>query len=211
LPDKDKYVTKEEDDARQDARNGRNAHAAVGYYWRGDTLETPETDAIDKGLRTLWFIWAAMLGSLLIYILICHQLGEGFKGTEGTDVPIGLLRNILFGVAAAELIMSFALRRFMLKGRLNAFSRSSAMSQPPFVGHYTIAVIISLALSESVGIYGLVLFVLGGGFQTLYTFIGVAALAMVFYRPKREEMEQLAMAYNKQAGASPEIDRSGMK
>jgi hypothetical protein len=174
-------------------------------------LETSEKDAIGKGMRVLWFMWAAMLISLLIYVFICYQPGIGFKGTEGTDVPIGLLRNILFGVAAAELIMSYVLRRFMLKGRLNMFSRSAAVSQPPVVGHYTAVVVISLAFSESVGIYGLVLFVLGGGFQTLYTFIGVAALAMVFYRPKREEMEKLAMAYNKQAGASPEIDRSGMK
>ena len=79
------------------------------------------------------------------------------------------------------------------------------MNQPPFVGHYAAVVIISLALSESIGIYGLVLFLLGGGFKTLYTFIAVSALAMVFYRPKREEMEKLAMAYKKQAGASPAI------
>ena len=42
---------------------------------------------------------------------------------------------------------------------------------------------------------GFVLFLLGAGFQTLYTFIGISALAMVFYRPKREEMEQLAKTY----------------
>ncbi|OGP55997.1 MAG: hypothetical protein A2Y65_03700 [Deltaproteobacteria bacterium RBG_13_52_11] len=157
--------------------------------------ETSERGAINKGMRTLWLIWAAMLGSLLIYIFICHQLGEGFKSAEESDVPIDLLRNIFFGVAAAELIMSYYLRRFMLKGRLSAVIRSSPLNQPPFVGQYTAAVIISIALSESIGIYGLVLFVLGGGFKILYTFIVVSALAMVFYRPKREELERLAMAY----------------
>ena len=76
---------------------------------------------------------------------------------------------------------------------------------PPFIAKYATAVIVSLALSESIGIYGFVLFLLGGGFKTLYIFIAVSALAMVFYRPKREEMEKLAMAYKKQAGASPAI------
>ena len=167
-------------------------------------VEVQERDAIDKGMQTLWVIWVAMLGSLLIYIFICHQLGEGLIGAEGTQLPISLLRKIFFGVTAAELIMIYYLRRFMLKGRSSVsgatITRGSAtMSQPPFVGHYTSVVIISLAFSESIGIYGFVLFLLGGGFKTLYTFIGISALAMVFYRPKREEMERLAKTY-KQVG-----------
>jgi hypothetical protein len=168
-----------------------------------------EKNAIDKGMKTLWVIWASMLGSLLIYIFLCYQLGEGFKGSGGTELFVALLRKILFGVAAAELIMAYYLRRFMLKGQSSATGAhvvrgSATLNQPPFVGHYSAVVIISLAFSESIGIYGFVLFVFGGGFKTLYTFIGISALAMVFYRPKREEMEKLAMAYNKQAGASPE-------
>ncbi len=54
--------------------------------------------------------------------------------------------------------------------------------------------VVSLALSESIGIYGFVLFLLGDGFRTLYIFIGISALAMFFYRPKREELEALAIA-----------------
>ena len=68
---------------------------------------------------------------------------------------------------------------------------------PPFLAKYITTVIVSLALSESIGIYGFVLFLLGYNFQTLYTFMIVSALAMVFYRPKREELERLAMAYKK--------------
>jgi hypothetical protein len=184
--------------------------------WRWDMVEAQGKTAIGKGMKTLWAIWASMVGSLLIYIFICHQLGEGFKTSGGSELPIGLLRNIFFGVAAVELIMAYYLRRFMLKGRSDATGVHSArgsaiMNQPPFVSQYSAAVIVSLAFSESIGIYGFVLFLLGGGFQTLYIFIIVSALAMVFYRPKREEMEKLAMAYNKQAGATSEIDSSGMK
>jgi hypothetical protein len=167
-------------------------------------VEAQEKTAIDKGMKTLWVIWASMLGSLLIYVFICLQLGEGFMGTERTEVPIDLLRKIFFGVAAADLIITYYLRRFTLKGRTRATGVTITrglftLNQPSFVGHYTAGVIISLALSESIGIYGLVLFLLGAGFKTLYTFIAVSALAMVFYRPKREEMEKLAMAH-KQAG-----------
>jgi hypothetical protein len=167
-------------------------------------MEAQDKAAIDKGMQTLWVIWAAMLVSLVIYIFVCLQLGEGLMDDEGAELPIGLLRKILLGVAAAELIMSYYLRQFMLKGRSsnageNSARQSSTLNQPPFVSHYTVIVIISLALADSIGIYGLLLFLLGDSLQVFYTFIGISALAMVFYRPRREEMERLAKVY-KQGG-----------
>jgi len=163
-------------------------------------VEAQERDAIDKGMQTLWVIWAAMLGSLLIYIFVGHQLGEGFIGTERTELPISLLRKICAVLAAGAILTGYYLRRVTLKGRSGAARsamarRATALNQPPFVTHYTSIIIVSLACAESVGIYGLILFLLGDSFQTLYTFIGISALAMVFYRPKREELERLAKVY----------------
>ena len=167
-------------------------------------LEAQEKVAIEKGMQTLWVIWAAMLGSLLIYIFIGHQWGEGLIGAEGTELPIGLLRKICVVLAAGALLTSYYLRRFMLKGQSKAarsatIKRAAALNQPPFVTQYTSLVIVSLACAESVGIYGLLLFLLGDSLQVFYTFIGISALAMVFYRPKREELERLAKTY-KQVG-----------
>jgi len=166
-------------------------------------VEAQERDAIAKGMQTLWIIWAAMLGSLLIYVFICHQPGVGFKSVGGSDFPIGLLRNIFFGVGAATWLMAYFMRRSMLSVRAGVpkpkpGERMVKWDAPPFIAKYATAVIISLAFSESIGIYGFVLFLLGGGFKTLYTFIGISALAMVFYRPKREELERFAMAYKKE-------------
>jgi hypothetical protein len=170
-------------------------------------VEAQEKDAIDKGMKTLWVIWASMLGSLLIYVFICYQPGIGLKGVGGSDFPIGLLRNIFFGAGAAAWFMAYFMRRSMLSVRAGIskpkpVERMVKWDAPPYIAKYASAVIVSLALSESIGIYGFVLFLLGDGFKTLYIFIAVSALAMVFYRPKREEMEKLAVAYQKQAGAS---------
>jgi len=166
-------------------------------------VEAQEKEAIAKGMQTLWIIWAAMPGSLLIYIFICLQLGEGFMGTERTEVPIDLLRNIFFAVGAVTFFIAFFLRRTMLSVR--AGLPKSKLNAAPFVPKYATAVIVSLALSEGIGIYGFVLFLLGDSFQTLYTFIAVSALAMVFYRPKRVELERLAVAYKKRDESVPEM------
>jgi hypothetical protein len=173
-------------------------------------LEVQEEEAIDKGMVTLWVIWAAMLGSLLLYIFICHQPGVGFKSAEGFDVPLGLLRSILFGMSAVALFIAYFMKRFVLSAR-SGLSKSKPVEHmvrwnaPPLFAKYATAVIISLALSESIGIYGFVLFLLGDSFQTLYTFMVVSALAMLFYRPKREELVKLAMAYSKRDGSAPKM------
>ena len=86
----------------------------------------------------------------------------------------------------------------MLTGR---FSRSEVRpSNPGSMSHqrallakYTVAVLVSLALCEGIGIYGVVLFFLGAELKILYIFIAISALSMFFYRPKMEELERLAM------------------
>jgi hypothetical protein len=203
-------MLRKEDDTQQDARSWQRPGRQLSKLLEGNILETQAKEVIDKGMLTLWIIWAAMLGSLLIYIFISHQLGVGFKSAEGSDVPIELLKKIFYGVAAVALVASYYVRKSMLKGRSSAAGAHivgglATMNQPPFVGHYTAVVIVSLAFSESIGIYGFVLFLLGDGFQTLYTFMVVSALAMVFYRPKREELERLAMAYKKRDESVPEM------
>jgi len=123
-------------------------------------------------------------------------------------VPV--LRNILNGVAIATLLLTHFFRRVMFAGRSRGPLAKSLESgiqsnQPPFLATYTTTLIISLALSESIGIYGFVLFLLGDDFQTLYIFMGISALAMYFYRPKWEELETLVVAMQTEASPAREI------
>jgi len=164
--------------------------------------ETGRAD-FEKGLKILWIIWAAMLGFLLIYVFICHQVGEDIRGNMNPEFPIRLLKNILYGAVIVTLLCAHFLRRFMLTGR---FSRSefkpynpdSNFPQPALVAKYTVAVLVSLALCEGIGIYGVVLFFLGADLKTLTLFIAISALSMFFYRPKMEELERLAMNMKRQ-------------
>ena len=118
----------------------------------------------------------------------------------GPGFPLVLVRNILFGIGIIALIATHFIRKFILgkpSGGPESVSTSPPSPQDPAKTYakYTTAMIISLVLCESVGIYGLVLFFLGGSFQTMYTFMIISAAGMFYYRPKREEIKGLSREY----------------
>ena len=160
--------------------------------------EVSERKANENRLLVLWIIWGAIFGSLFIYVFICHQFGDGMRPNASPNIPLDLIRNVLYGVAILTLIGTRFLRKFMLAGRSGGSGPMSVKTDSPsnqssLIGKYAVAMMVSLVLSESIGIYGLVLFFLGDSFRTLYIFIGISALAIFLYRPKREELETLAM------------------
>ncbi|MBN1831853.1 MAG: hypothetical protein JW896_07055 [Deltaproteobacteria bacterium] len=163
-------------------------------------METSQKGTIDKMLLVMWIIWAAMMGSLVIYIVICNLFGNQIRQPVGPDFPLALLRNIFFGVSIVALIAAHFIRKFILSKRSDTSGSVSPFQPSPqgqvnIYGKYLSAMIISLALCESIGVYGLALFFLGSSFQTLYSFLLVSAVGMFYYRPKREEIEALSRAH----------------
>ena len=163
-------------------------------------VDVAEKGTVENKLLVMWIIWGAMVGSLGIYILVCHLLGDQIRRSMGPDFPLKLLRNIFFGIVIVTLIAIHFIRKFILGKKSSDPGPVPAAPPSPqdpstIYAKYTVAMIISLALCESIGIYGLVLYFLGDSFQTLYTFVGISAAAMFYYRPKREEIEALSRKY----------------
>lgn len=161
-------------------------------------LNETEKDAVEKGMKTLWLIWAAMIGSLLFYLLIAHVAGKEIKSTMGDGLPLELLRNIFYVVSVIVFFLAhFIRKKTMQDNRISAQlykDRKEFSNQPSHMVKYTVAVMASLAMAESIAIFGLVLFFIGADYQTFYIFLAISALAMVYFRPKRAELEELARA-----------------
>ena len=163
-------------------------------------MDASQKRTVENKLLVLWIIWGAMVGSLVFYIVICNLIGDQIRQPKGPGFPLVLLRNIFFGIGIVALIATHFIRKFILR-KPSGGPGSVSTSQPApqdlakIYAKYTIALIISLALCESVGIYGLVLFFLGGSFQVMYTFMIISAAGMFYYRPKREEIEALSREY----------------
>ena len=144
-----------------------------------------DTEVLAKGLMQARVVWAAMLVSLAVYVFVGHVVVQGPRprNPEGLE----LFRNILALVSAGSLIMAGVIRRALLGRR-----RPEPLPARAAVTRYLSATVATLALCESVGIYGLVLLFLSGDWTSLYFFTGASALAMIWFRPRGEELEELA-------------------
>ena len=151
-------------------------------------------EEIGKGLMTLNIIWFAMLVSLAIYLFVGLHVSGNLEGSMDQDT-FATLKYSLYIVTFITLIITRYVRKLILSakgGCKQAANNSRSLGQNPAFQKYATASIVAWAMSESIGIYGLVLFFLGKNTSDLYLFILVSAAAMFMYRPKKDEILSLS-------------------
>jgi len=163
-------------------------------------LENSELEQLNKAWPIIIIIWVAMFVTLCMYLGLCH-LGVHIEINFSQDFTFEKLRSILFGVSILTLIAIHFVRKAMMRvGNANAsFHSPQNQLQHPAFGKYFTAIIVSMVLSESIGIYGLVLFMVGKDWSSLYLLIFISAFAMFYFRPKKEELLELATEMSRQA------------
>ncbi len=137
-----------------------------------------------------------LTSSLVLYALICHVVGDAVAPDPAQREMLPVLEKALFVVSLFLIVSSTLLRRRMFVAKPEredtGSGESGAESLIRLVStRYLSGVVISLVLSESAGVFGLVLFLLGGGFGVLYLFLGMSAVALSWNKPKIDEAERL--------------------
>jgi hypothetical protein len=163
-------------------------------------LGKSEQEQLDKAWSVIRIIWGALVGSLAIYVLVC-KLAEDQLQPISSGFSSEALKNIFYFVSAIVLVGIFLIRKAMLAASSSsaAFTLGHASSiQHPAAIQYMFATIVAMALCETIGIFGVVLFFLSKDSFALYQFIMISAAAMFFYRPRKEEFLQLAEDMKKQ-------------
>ena len=147
---------------------------------------------MDSGFQLILITWGAIFCSLGVYLGVCLILGDRFPSGIDDGFLLATLKYALLGLSVVTLGVVHFFRGFLLK--YPGFARSTqstVSSQHPVVARYTLVVIITSALLETIGIYGLILFLMAGEALFFYQLLGLSAVAMIFYRPKKEELETL--------------------
>jgi len=149
-----------------------------------------EREQLKSGLILPWVIVGMMLAMLAAYIIICHTLGEQLQQPL-PEAQIVLVRTVLYAVAIVTFPLTNLIRHIQL--RLNqTMPRPQALDEVAVAkSRYLVTVIVSMSLIEVVGVFGLIMFILGDGFNTLYIFTGLSALGLFLYRPKADEYSEI--------------------
>lgn len=140
----------------------------------------------NRAVAVLQVIWGAMLAAVLIYLVVGLLAAPRVQVAMNGDT-LAWLRKALYAVGFVTLFAIGYVRRLIWKGGQRE-SGPAPISPATALQRYHVAVIVSLAMSESIGICGLVLSFLGGNQADLLLLIGVSAAAMIYYRPKQEDL-----------------------
>lgn len=144
---------------------------------------------IDNGLKTMRIMWFSLFIPLAVYAGLTPLIAEKIHIILPQQ-SFATLRAALYVVSLFTLIGSRAVRKLILSAK-KPVRKSVANAHAHTVEairKYTTAMIVSLALAEAIGIYGLVLYLLGKNQTDLYLLILLSAAAMVLHFPKRNEI-----------------------
>ncbi len=157
-----------------------------------------EREHLKSDLILPWVIVGMMLAMLAAYIIICHTVGERLQQPLPEAQRV-LVRTILYVIAIVTFPLTNLIRHIQL--RLNQTMPCSPATQGAVATakiRYLVTVIVSMSLVEVVGVFGLVMFMLGDGFNTLYIFTGLSALGLFLYQPKVSEYSEIIDAISAQ-------------
>ena len=150
-----------------------------------------EHEQLNADLTPHWIMVGMMFVLLVVSIVLCQSMGEQLQQGLPENQRV-LIRTVLYVKAIVTFPMTNLIRHIQL--RLN----QTMPGNKPAKSRYLLTVIVSMSLVESVGVFGLVMFMLGDDFNTLYIFTGLSALGLFLYRPKLDEYEQIVAALSAQ-------------
>jgi hypothetical protein len=140
-----------------------------------------------------WFVLGMILMTLITYLFICHQFGPALQEPLPEERRV-FVRSVFYAIAIIIFPVTNLIRHIQLRLNQTMPGEKSAKSR------YLLTVIVSMMLVEGVGVLGFTMFMLGDDFNTLYIFLGLAALGLYLYRPKVEEYQQIVEALTDKLG-----------
>ena len=156
------------------------------------TLDEGEKWEIDRQWLTIRIIWGSLLAALAVYLIIANVIGGGapygIEPQPGDPAWLVHIQRYVLGVMSLGLlVLAYVMRR----AAVNPNSQVNRL-----MGSYLSSTIVASSLCESIGIFGLVVFLMEGEFLWLYVFVGTAAAALILLRPRKQDLINLA-AYSK--------------
>ena len=144
---------------------------------------------IKSEFAILWRMMSGLIVAQLIYIAGCHFLGAEMQSPLAIEQRI-LIRSVFYFVAIVIFPLTTLTRYILIRLNQTMPIEKNALQR------YQKTVIISQMLMEIVGLLGIVMFILGDDFNSVYIFSGMAILGFFLQRPKKAEYDSIVEALN---------------
>jgi hypothetical protein len=131
---------------------------------------------MEASLRILRVLHAALLLSVLLYAFIGEQVGPK-QAKDVTQIQLAVML-----ASVVSVVILFVVRRKMV-APAEAALRSNAQDAAAN-GRWRAGYIMSFALSEAIGLYGMVVRMTGGTFRQALPFYAASILLLLIFRPK---------------------------
>lgn len=126
--------------------------------------------------QTLWILYLALLSSIVIYVVVAVVVESqgGPQNVQEGAFDLELLQYVFLALGAASTVASLAIPSLVV--------RSEPGEVLPFQRLFT-KKILQWAISESIAIYGLLLYFLTRDLGYAYVFAAWSAVIMLFHGP----------------------------
>jgi hypothetical protein len=121
--------------------------------------------------------------------LICHFGSDGLRLNLDETQRV-TIRTILYAVTIGLFPLTNLVRHILL--RLN----QTMPGDKPAAQRYLTTIIVTQTMIEIVSLFGLLMFLLGDNFNTLYIFSVLGLLGIYLHKPKMTELEDIIQALN---------------
>jgi hypothetical protein len=165
---------------------------------------TREVRQLKAGMFKVWTVWIAMFLTLVLALIFALLLGGNVEQRYHPR-NIREITQILYGVSIVGLILAYFIRRYMLHRASSKPLLEETSNAPgqisPYIARYKPAVVVSLAIAESIAAFGLTIFFMDGKLTPFLIFLAMSLVGLFLYRPKFEEVEKLAIAIKQSSDA----------
>jgi len=132
---------------------------------------------MESSLKLLRTVWAAMLGSIALYVLVAERFAPPPKETTpGFFYAITVMAVAMIGAI-------FVTRRVLVARSENVLATNPEDSFA--LNRWRLGYLISFGLSEAVALYGLALRFAGSYFSQVVPFFLAGFILMLFFGPRR--------------------------
>jgi F0F1-type ATP synthase membrane subunit c/vacuolar-type H+-ATPase subunit K len=142
-------------------------------------VDERHTQELRRVYRLAVIIGVAMISSLLIYVFIVEFLKVRVP-IHAPSSTVDLLRYLFFGMAIVDFFVIKFLRGQMVSGAPSPAKIQKLLSMT----------ILTYALCESVAIYGLILFLIGGRRFDFYSLVILSLIFFAIYFPRYAQWEE---------------------